>query len=287
MDVSTLNYVLYKEQKEKFQSTAIAIGNNLLKIPWVMHLARMNKSFLVERDLIPQQLLLSSKRLSQYIRDIITSKSDSIWLANREGRTKDGNDFSQAGLIKMLNMSGESTFADNFSELHIIPVAISYEKDPCDLMKINELAAIENGIKYVKSPMEDFNSMIAGLTGSKGRMHYQFGKELSRDVLLKINEHSPVNQKVRNLCNYLDKFIFANYRLYESNYIAADILNNESCFSHLYKKEQYVEFIIDMEEKLKSTEGDDAQNRIIYLKMMANPVKNYYSVVDSDYKFNF
>lgn len=287
MDVATLNYVLYKHFKKDFQSTAIAIGNNLLSIPWVQHLARINKSFLVERGLNPQQMLLSSKRLSAYIRENISQGVNSVWLANREGRAKDGNDFTQAGLIKMLTMSAKGVFAENIGELHIVPVAISYENDPCDIYKVSELAAKENNIKYEKAPMEDFNSMFAGLMGQKGRVHFQFGKELTKDILLKINENAPVNMKVRNLCDYLDNFYFSHYRLFENNYIAADLLNNQHCFSHLYSQQQYDSFVTEMEEKLQQTSGDMEQNRRIFLKMTANPTKNYYSTIDSDYKFNF
>jgi len=287
LDVAGLNYVMYREFQERFRSTAIAIGDNLLTIPWVKHLARMNKSFLVERQLQPQEMLNSSKRLSQYIHDIITGGHDSVWIAHREGRTKDGNDFTQAGLIKMLAMSGEGLLSEKLGELHLLPVVISYENDPCDTMKIKELAAIQRGEKYVKGPMEDFNSMFSGLMGHKGRVHYHFGAELTREQLLKLNENIPVNQRVRNLCEYLDTFIYSNYRLYEKNYIATDILNGNSAFSHLYTRAKYDDFIAEMEEKLNTVDGDYQQNKEIFLKMFAYPVKNYYSVVDHDYTFDF
>lgn len=287
LDVAGLNYVLFKGLGDDFQSTAIAIGDNLLQIPWVQHLARLNKSFLVKRSLQPQQMLRSSIKLSNYIREIITSGQDCVWIAHREGRTKDGNDFSQAGLIKMLSMSAKGLFADNLAELHILPVVISYEKDPCVLMKIKELEIISKGEKYKKGPMEDFNSMFAGLMGQKGRVHYQFGQEITREQLLKMNENTPVNKKVRNFCNNLDKFIYSNYRLYESNYIAADILNESESFTHLYSHEQKQEFEKEMTEKMAELGGDNEFQRTTYLKMFAYPVRNYYSVVDNDYKFCF
>jgi 1-acyl-sn-glycerol-3-phosphate acyltransferase len=287
MDVATLNYILYKEQGDLFESTAIAIGNNLLGIPWVKHLARMNKSFLVERDLSPQEMLTSAKRLSAYIRQIVSSGEESIWIAHREGRTKDGNDFTQAGLIKMLTMSGEGLFAENIGELHLLPVVISYEKDPCDLMKLQELASIQQGEKYVKGPMEDFNSMFSGMMGNKGKVHYHFGEEFTPEKLLKINEDIPVNQKVRNFCEYLDKFIYSNYKLHAWNYIASDILNKKECFNHLYTSEQKEQFIVEMKEKISTLQGDEKLYTDIYLKMFAYPVRNYYSIVDHDYTFSF
>ena len=287
MDVATLNYVLYSNFKDKFKSTAIAIGNNLLNIPWVKHLARMNKSFLVERDLPPQEMLLSAKRLSAYIRHIITSGQDSIWIAHREGRTKDGNDFTQAGLIKMLTMSGEGVFAENIGELHVIPLVISYEKDPCIDLKIKELAQTQQGEKYVKGPMEDFESMYRGMMGDKGRVHYHFGPEFTKEQLLKINEDIPVNQKVRNFCETLDRFIYQNYRLFPANYIAADLVNAKQDFTHLYTQNQMDEFISQKDELLQHLEGDASVYEDIYLKMYAYPVRNYYSVMESNYKFNF
>lgn len=287
MDVSMLNYVLYKHFGDKFQSTAIAIGNNLLGIPWVKHLARMNKSFLVERGLTPQEMLISSKRLSYYIREIISSGADSVWIAHREGRTKDGNDFTQAGLIKMLTMSGEGLFAENMGQLHIVPVALSYEFDPCDASKINEIAAIRKGEKYIKGPMEDFNSMFNGMMGAKGRVHFHFGEEFTKENLLKINENIPVNQKVRNFCDVLDRFIYTNYRLNENNYIATDLLNGNSAFSHLYTAEQASKFVESMDEKLETLGGNYLMNRDIMLKMFGYPVRNYYSVIENDYQFEF
>ncbi len=286
MDVAMLNYVLYKSLPD-FRSTAIAIGDNLLGIPWVKHLARINKSFLVERDLPAQDMFLSAKRLSYYIRQILTSGENSIWIAHREGRTKDGNDQTQAGLIKMLTMSGEGLFSENLSELHILPVAISYENDPCDVMKINELYTIQTGQKYVKGPMEDFNSMFAGMMGPKGRVHYHFGEELTKEKLLKINENIPVNQKVRNLCDYIDRFIYTNYRLFEKNYIATDLLNNSDSFAHLYSSDAKQNFVEMMEEKLSSVHFDKKIAQDIFLKMFANPVKNYYSIMDHKYSFKF
>ncbi|MBN2746990.1 MAG: 1-acyl-sn-glycerol-3-phosphate acyltransferase [Bacteroidales bacterium] len=286
MDVAMLNYVLYKNLPV-FQSTAIAIGDNLLGIPWVKHLARINKSFLVERDLPAQDMLMSAKRLSYFIRHILTSKENSIWIAHREGRTKDGNDQTQAGLIKMLTMSGEGLFSENLSELHILPVAISYENDPCDIMKINELYTIQSGQKYVKGPMEDFNSMFAGMMGQKGRVHYHFGEELTKEKLLKINENIPVNQKVRNLCDYIDRFIYSQYRLFEKNYIATDLLNDSNDFAHLYSTDSKQKFVETMNEKLSEISFDSQIAKDIFLKMFANPVKNYYSTMDHNYSFKF
>jgi len=235
----------------------------------------------------PVQMLRSSIKLSQYIRDIITSKTDSVWIAHREGRTKDGNDFTQAGLIKMLSMSSKDSLADNLAELHLLPVVISYEKDPCILSKLKELEALRKGEKYQKGPMEDFNSMFMGMMGQKGRVHYEFGPEISRDELLKLNENIPVNKKVRNFCHYLDRFIYSNYRLYENNYIAADILNNSESFTHLYGSNHRQAFEEEMKEKLAELGGDMELYKNIYLKIFANPVKNYYSTVDNDYKFDF
>lgn len=287
LDSAILNYVFYKAKGIDFQSTAIAIGDNLLTIPWVKALARINKSFLVERGLNPQQLLESSKRLSHYISKLLKEDNTSVWIAQREGRTKDGNDFTQAGLLKMLQMAGDGIFADNFASLNIIPVSISYEFDPCDLMKIREISIIEKGEKYEKAPMEDFNSMFAGIMGKKGRVHFHFGEEITRKKLSHIDDNQPVNDKIKLLGETIDKFIYQNYRLYENNYIAADLLNGTNYFEHLYTSQQKNSVVETFNSKLNMLEGDRETNYRIMLRMLAYPVKNYYTTVDNDYIFNF
>jgi len=274
MDASLLNYQLARTYGDDFESTSIAIGNNLLGIPWVKDIARLNKSFIVIRDAAVQQMLENSKVLSQYMRTLIKESISSVWIAQREGRTKDGNDYTQPGLLKLLQMSGSKDFVENYSNLHIVPVAISYEKDPCIVDKVRELSAIENTGEFVKGPLDDFNSMYNGLMGQKGRVHLSFGDEITADVLSKIDPSLNRNEKIKKLADYIDEFIYDNYKLWENNYIAADIINNNSQFSNEYTEEEKKEFINIMNEKIGTMDGDRSQLERIYLKMFAYPVKN-------------
>jgi len=286
MDASLLNYQLAMEYGEDFESTSIAIGNNLLGIPWVKDLARLNKSFIVIRDAAVQQMLINSKVLSQYMRTLIKESISSVWIAQREGRTKDGNDYTQPGLLKLLQMSGSKDFVENISNLHIVPVAISYEDDPCITDKVKELAAIENEGEYIKGPLDDFNSMYNGLMGQKGRAHLNFGDEITAETLSQIDTSLNRNEKIKKLAEIIDEFIYSNYKLWENNYIAADILNANSQFDNEYTDQQKAEFINTMSEKIGSLEGNRNQLERIYLRMFAYPVKNA-NKNNTKYNFDF
>ncbi len=286
LDASLINLVLFDRNIEDFESTAIAIGDNLLTIPWVRDIARINKSFIVKRGLGVQEMLESSKRLSQYIRKLVTEDDTSIWIANREGRTKDGNDFTQAGLLKMFQMSSKESFVENYGELHILPVALSYEFDPCDTSKVKELVTIANEGKYEKEPMDDFNSMFNGLMGNKGRVHYSFGKEITFDDLKALDGSIPKNEKIKHLADYLDNFYHQHYKLWPSNFVAADLLNANNAFEANYSAEDVANFQDMMSSRIKRLEGDANQNRTTYLSMYAYPVKNHYKD-DANYQFSF
>ena len=287
LDASFLNMVMYDAFGDDFRSTAIAIGDNLLNIPWVRHIARINKSFIVERGLGVQQMLESSKRLSQYMRQLVVENDTSVWIASREGRTKDGNDITQAGLLKMFQMSSNKEFVENFGELHILPVAISYEFDPCDTSKVKELVTIANEGKFEKGPLDDFNSMFDGLMGAKGRVHYEFGKEIRKEDLASMTDVAmPKNEKIKNLVDHLDDFYHQAYKLWPINYVAADLLNNNEVFSSFYSSEDKNNFVEMMNDRTKRLDEDPAQVKHTYLSMFAYPVKNQYKK-DSTIKFEF
>ncbi len=286
LDASLINLVLYNRKLEGFKSTAIAIGDNLLTIPWVRDIARINKSFIVKRGLGVQEVLESSKKLSQYIRKLITEDNTSIWIAHREGRTKDGNDSTQAGLLKMFQMSSKDSFVENYGALRILPVAISYEFDPCDSSKVNELVTIANEGKYEKGPTDDFNSMFSGLMGEKGRVHYSFGKEITFDDLRALDDNIPKNEKIKLLADSLDHFYHKHYKLWPSNYVAADVLNGNKVFAEYYTADDRANFEEMMKSRTKRLEGDIDQLQKIYLMMFAYPVKNRFKD-DDTYQFSF
>ncbi len=287
MDASLINHELHTAFNKDFESTAIAIGNNLLGIPWVKDMARLNKSFVVIRDASVQQMLENSIKLSNYMRSLISEEKSSVWLAQREGRAKNGNDMTQPGLLKMLQMSGPKDFVENYSQLHIVPVAISYENDPCISDKVNELCAIEVDGKFEKGPLDDFNSMYNGLMGFKGRVHIDYGKEITEDILRKIDEEAPrKNDKIKALAEYIDSFIYSNYKLWPKNYIATDFINKNKQFESFYTAEDKDHFVKLMADKLKDIKYADELKESIFLKMWATPVKNAFKN-DDKYTFDF
>lgn len=282
LDASFINHELYVAYKDDFESTAIAIGNNLLKIPWVKDMARLNKSFVVIRDASVQQMLENSKKLSRYIRKLITERQSSVWIAQREGRAKDGNDATQPGLLKMFQMSGSGNFVKDYSDLHIVPAAISYEYDPCITEKVKEIIAIEKEGSYVKGPMDDFNSMYNGIMGYKGRVHINYGEEITAEVLSKMDGEIPKNEKIKHLADYIDDFIHSNYKLWPNNYIASDMINSKVQFEKFYTPEEKMAFEKYMNEKLSPLGEDNKEQQInVFLKMHAYPVRNAFKKDDA------
>ncbi len=287
LDASFVNYELYEAYQEDFESTAIAIGNNLLGIPWVKDMARLNKSFVVIRDASVQQMLDNSKRLSKYIRKLITERISSVWIAQKEGRAKDGNDFTQQGLLKMFQMSGSGNFVEDYASLHIVPAAISYEYDPCITDKVKEQIAIENGGSYTKGPLDDFNSMYNGLMSYKGRVHISYGDEITKDVLESLDGNISKNEKIKHLADYIDNFIYSNFKLWPNNYIASDMINSKKQFESFYTSEERNKFENYMLEKLAPLgEANKDQQIYIFLKTHAYPVRNAYRN-NSDFSFDF
>ena len=182
MDPAFTNYALYQQGRD---TVRIAIGDNLLTKPWVSDLMRLNKSFIVQRSVSgPRELLAASKRLSQYIQFSVLQESSPVWIAQREGRAKDGVDRTEPVIIKMLSMSRDKrsqTFGEHIRDLGIVPVAISYELDPCDARKAKELCHLDSKGSYEKGEQEDVASIAEGIAGDKGRVHVSFGSPLSAD----------------------------------------------------------------------------------------------------------
>ena len=213
MDPAFVNYMLYHAGYETLQ---IAIGDNLLKKPFVTDLMRLNKSFIVQRSLKGRELLQALKTLSEYIHHCIHS-GQNVWIAQREGRAKDGIDKTDPALLKMLAMGRrELSLGDSLSELHLVPVAISYEFDACDILKAEELHAIEKDGSFTKNEQTDIHSIVTGMIGFKGHVHVGFGSELG------INSDEP-----ELIAELIDEQILKNYRLSDANYIAAEMLKEK------------------------------------------------------------
>ncbi|MAV73674.1 MAG: hypothetical protein CBB81_04835 [Cellvibrionales bacterium TMED21] len=215
MDSAYANHALNNEGRKTLQ---IAIGDNLLQKPWVSDLMRINKSFIVKRNLSgPKQLLAASKQLASYIREMITGNSDPIWIAQREGRAKDGNDVTDPAILKMLSLSrqkGVETPEAVLRLLNIVPLTISYELDPCDTRKAKELAF---GVGYEKDAFEDLDSIATGIMGQKGQVHLQFGAPPAEEEL-----------SIEAMVERIDAAMVTNYRLFETNTWAWEILNGQT-----------------------------------------------------------
>ncbi|MFK7864475.1 MAG: 1-acyl-sn-glycerol-3-phosphate acyltransferase [Pseudohongiellaceae bacterium] len=213
MDPAFVNYMLYHAGHETLQ---IAIGDNLLKKPFVSDLMRLNKSFIVQRSLKGRELLKSLKLMSEYIHHSV-GHGQNVWIAQSEGRAKDGVDKTDPALLKMLALGNRDvSLGESLNQLHIVPVSISYEYDPCDVLKAEELYQIQETGSFQKNELTDINSIVTGMIGFKGKVHVAFGTELE------ITEDEP-----ESIANHIDEQILSNYLLSDSNYLALKILQEE------------------------------------------------------------
>jgi len=272
LDSVFLNYILLKNN---YPAAEIAIGNNLLIKPWITDLVRINKSFIVKRNIQGRELFKASKILSRYIRYAITEKKSSVWMAQREGRAKDGNDLTQASLIKMMAMSNTKTnFIESFNELNILPVSITYEYDPCDVFKAKELYLIANDPNYRKTPDDDLMSMKQGILGDKGRICYSFDTLLNYDGF---NEVSCNNDLSECISKKIDSHIHKNYNLFPTHYIALDIISKYEKYKDRYTKEERDNFIDLLKYRLEKIHSDNINKEDIFrltLEQYANIARN-------------
>ena len=254
----------------------IAIGDNLLSLPWVKDLVRINKSFIVERSVSLRQMLLSSKRLSDYMHLVIAQKYDNVWIAQREGRAKDSNDRTQESIIKMMVMGGEGTLVERLKGLHIVPLAISYEYDPCDFLKAQEFQLKRDIADWKKGPMDDVVSMQTGIMGYKGHIHYDAAPCIDA-WLDTLDPDMPKADFFKAVATHIDEEVFRRYRLYPSNYVALDELEGTTAHADRYTAEQKAQFdgyIAQQMAKIQLPDKDEAFLRERLLTMYANPARN-------------
>lgn len=254
----------------------IAIGDNLLSLPWVKDLVRINKSFIVERSVSLRQMLLSSKRLSDYMHLVIAQKHDNVWIAQREGRAKDSNDRTQESIIKMMAMGGEGLLVERLKGLHIVPLAISYEYDPCDFLKAQEFQLKRDIADWKKGPMDDVVSMQTGIMGYKGHIHYDAAPCIDA-WLDTLDPDMPKADFFKAVATHIDEEVFRRYRLYPSNYVALDELEGTTAHADRYTAEQKAQFdgyIAQQMAKIQLPDKDEAFLRERLLTMYANPARN-------------
>ena len=269
LDTTLLNTALFEHG---LVMTASAIGDNLVKKTFLKTLAKLNRNFLVQRGLTPREMLQSSKLLSEYIGQLLLHENRSVWIAQREGRTKDGNDETNPGVLKMVGMgSDEKNLMDYFRKIQIVPVSISYEYDPTDALKVPQLMAEANNEVYIKEKNEDFTNILSGALGQKKRIHIHVGKVLDAEIDAIKAENDNSNKQVVALAQVIDDAILSNYKLWPTNFIANDIVNNTNRYSHLYTENEKSLFERRLEMRI------DHDNPVAlegFLAMYSNPVVN-------------
>lgn len=269
LDTTLLNTALFEHG---LVMTASAIGDNLVKKSFLKTLAKLNRNFLVQRGLTPREMLQSSKLLSEYIGQLLLHENRSVWIAQREGRTKDGNDETNPGVLKMVGMgSDEKNLMDYFRKIQIVPVSISYEYDPTDALKMPQLMAEANNEVYVKEKNEDFMTILSGALGQKKRIHIHVGKVLDAEIDAIKAENDNSNKQVVALAQVIDDAILSNYKLWPTNFIANDLVNNTNRYSHLYTENEKSLFERRLEMRI------DHDNPVAlegFLAMYSNPVVN-------------
>ena len=269
LDTSLLNAALFEHG---LTMTASAIGDNLVKKSFLLTLSKLNRNFLVQRGLSPRELLQSSKLLAEYIGQLLLRENRSVWIAQREGRTKDGNDATHSGVLKMLAMgSDEAKLTDYFKKLKVVPVSISYEYDPTDALKMPQLMAEANNEIYTKEKNEDFMTLLSGIIGQKKHIHIHVGDVLNQELDFIAVEYDNTNKQVQAIAQAIDDSILSSYRLWPTNYIAYDILHKTNTYASHYTENEKSLFERRLDLKI------DQSNPIAlegFLSMYANPVVN-------------
>ena len=269
LDSAILNYLIVFEG---MRTTEIAIGDNLLIGKWIEYAVKLNRAFVVHRNLPSRDMLMASKKLSEYIRRNITRKNNSVWIAQREGRTKDGFDKTQTALLKMLNLSNINEFDEGFRELQIVPLSISYEIEPCGFSKVDELYKKKTE-GFEKTQEDDLRSMVHGMLNPKGRVHFAFGEPITSQIDTFAKE-ATFGEQIEKLADHIDQQIYRNFKLWPNNYIAEDLLNNSNNNSNHYTEDQYNKFCSMLNQATAKISGDAETIRSMFLQMYANPLLN-------------
>lgn len=276
LDASFLNLCFLRNG---IHTSEVAIGNNLLIYEWITDLVKLNKSFIVKRNLRITQALEAARHLSAYIHYAINHKHESVWIAQREGRAKDSNDLTQESLIKMLALDGGKSIASNIASVNLVPVSISYEYDPNDYLKAREFLLKRLDPDFKKSQRDDLFSMETGMLSFKGHIHFQVGRCLTPELadMVDVTDKAEV---VKRICSMVDSSIHSGYRIYPINYIAYDLLEHTEAYVSNYTPEEKEGFVVYVERQLDKvdvpdvSEPDRAYMREMMYKMYANPLRN-------------
>ena len=271
LDPAIMQVVL---MKNGLPPTEICVGDNLLKQKSVELLIRSNRMIKVIRGISARELYLSSQQLSKYIRESITSGHSSVWIAQRQGRTKDGIDITEQGLLKMVDMSGTKDFVENFKEIQIVPISMSYEYEPCDILKAREIL-ISRSQKYVKRELEDLESIVLGIKQQKGNVHMSIDSPITEAEIIEASDCDK-NDRYRKMRYAVDRRVIQGYKLWKTNYMAFDWVNNTTKYSDHYEKADMEAFQAYIAGQLKMVETtlDQEELKDILLHIYSNPVLN-------------
>ena len=275
IDSAFLCFLMIEQQ---MNTVAIGIGDNLLIYPWIKDLVRLNKAFIVKRGLNARQALEASQKLSAYMRHLIKNDNQSIWIAQREGRSKDSNDRTQEGLLKMLAFSSEKTFGENMSELNICPLTISYEYDPTDYLKAKEFQQRRDNPDHQKSPQDDLDNMGVGLLGYRGKVDYRISGDMNSEICEIAGKTKVAREQIGLLAQAIDRKIHSNYSIFNINKIAYDLLKQEKRFASDYSDSERFDFEHYISKQIAKIEIDNKDSIFLrekMLEMYANPLINH------------
>jgi hypothetical protein len=274
LDAALLQHVLVSNN---MNTTQITFGSNLMTTPFIIDFGKINKMFTVFRNSDIKEQLCNSKELSEYIRHVIKSKNESIWIAQRSGRTKDGIDSTQPAVLRMFSLSGNASMKERLKELNIVPLTISYEYEPCDYLKAFETCKSKDG-KYIKKKGEDYISVVEGIRGYKGRTKLVIGHVLTH-FIDSLPDNMDKKEMLQVIASEVDRQVYENYQLWSTNYIAFDLLNNVDRFASEYSSNEKERFIEHLNTRMSIVNINEEEFRTAFLGIYANPislVKNIY-----------
>lgn len=276
-DPALLQYYFFLKHRK---TSRIAMGDNLFTTPLLGEVAKLNKMIKVKRSGTLREKLENSYKLAAYIQYSLFEDKESVWIAQRDGRTKDGNDFTKHGLVKMITLGNDKNLIETIRRMNITPLTVSYEIEPCDKLKARELAISEHTV-YQKQPGEDFNSIKQGIFGQKGRISLAIGKPIDKE-LDTIPENISNNEKINLVCQIIDKQIYRNYTLYQNNYIAHDLLYQNEDFHDHYSDDEKTAFVNYLQTKSQVPDVSFEKMHEYLLKIYANPVDNHFKAISEE-----
>lgn len=277
LDAALLNIMFFDNDRN---TSEIAIGDNLLIYPWITDLVRLNKSFIVKRKVSIREMLATSKQLSEYIYDTINRRNQSIWLAQREGRSKDSDDRTQGSLLKMLTLYDRTEPLKALQALNIVPLALSYEYDPCDYLKAKEFQQKRDNPEHVKSQSDDIENMRTGITGYKGKVVFSFGNPIN-EKLEETTDNAEKSDVLSFVSKSIDTEIFRSYYFFPINWVAYDMMMGTINHSDKYSDsdvENFNSYLDRQIDKIDLPNKDYNFLRGKIIEMYGNTVKNQLSV---------